>query len=84
MAGKSRSPVPRRVQSGGSASSSSPEDDPKVRAALAKPARERNGDEVLLAAPAAKAAKTTSARQSWADLADGEMEDDSRNDSLQA
>ena len=86
MPGKSRSPVPRRNQLGGSASSSTaPESDPKVAAALAKPARERSEGEVLLAASAAKAAKTVSnsTKNSWADFAVNEMEDDSLDDSLQ-
>ena len=61
----------RRTGASGS-SSSKPSLSPEVRAAMAKPSRDRNDEEILLAASAAKAAKT----ESWADSTE-EMLDDS-------
>ena len=77
---KSRSPPPRSRGGGSASSTATPAEqavDPKVAAALAKPARERNDDEVLLAASVAKSAKTDSSSKSWADVAvaDGMEED---------
>ena len=66
---------PRRSGASGS-SSSKPSLSPEVRAAMAKPARERGDEEILLAGSVAKAAKTEAKTESWADSTE-EMLDDS-------
>ena len=76
MRGKSRSPPPRSRGGASASSASAPAIDPKVTAALAKPARDRNDEEVLLAASMAKAAKTAGSKKSWADAAEEAMDDD--------
>ena len=75
MRGKSRSPPPRSRGGASASSASASAIDPKATAALAKPARDRNDEEVV-AASMAKAAKPAGSKKSWADAAEEAMDDD--------
>ena len=74
-ANDSRSPPPSKAfaKGGSSSSSTSKPDQPQnVIDALAKQPRERNDEETLLAASAAKASRKQN--ESWADATDAQME----------
>ena len=67
---------PRRTSTGGASASSGPAaHSPAVKAALAKRPGDRSDEETLLAASAAKAAKTDT-KESWADVTEAAKMDD--------
>ena len=76
---RSRSPARKSFGTGGASSSAGPlANSPEVRAALAKRAGDRTEEETLLAASAAKAAKTADGKENWADVTDAEEMDDAQ------